>query len=346
MLELVKPKVRCLEHREDYGKFVVEPLERGFGVTIGNSLRRVLLSSIEGAAVTSVKIDGIPHEFTTIKGVAEDCTEIILNLKELAIAMMPGALDQPAIGRIAVKGEGEVTGADVQLPPGLEVVSPETHIATLTAKNASLNMELRIEKGKGYVPADKRDRANLPIGQIPVDAIFTPIRRVNYFVEPTRVGHKSDYDRLTMEIWTNGAISPSRAVCEAARILNRHLDLFLDFIEKEEEERLSAEALARRRNKLLECRMDDLDFSVRTYNCLRKAHIETLGQLVQYTEQELLGIRNFGRKSLNEVMEKLASYGLKLREAKEEAPPPEEEEGEDDFTLENEENEVDDFLDA
>jgi len=335
-----------LDQLEHYGKFVVEPLERGYGTTLGNSLRRVLLSSIEGAAVTSVKIEGVQHEFSTIKGVAEDCTEIILNIKDLAISVSDGALDEPTVGRIEVKGQGEVTGADVQLPQGLEVVTPETHIATLTTKSASFKMELCIEKGKGYFPVDKRDRSNLPVGQIPVDAIYTPVRRVNYFVEPTRVGHKSDYDRLTMEIWTSGAIEPNRSLTEAALILSRCLDLFLDFIEREEEEKQSEEARAMRRDKVLEYRTDDLDFSVRTYNCLRKARVETLGALIQYTEPELLVIRNFGRKSLTEVLEKLATFGLRLREDKDGLAAMEEDEASEDFSLDHEDDEVDEFLDA
>ncbi len=345
MLELVKPRVRCLEQLERFGKFVVEPLERGYGTTLGNSLRRVLLSSLEGAAVSSVKIEGIQHEFTTLKGVADDCTEIVLNLKELAISFTEGSLDEPCSGRIEAKGEGEVTGADVQLPPGLQVVNPELHIATLTTKSASLNIELFIEKGKGYSPADKRDRTNLPIGQIPIDAIYAPIRRINYFVEPTRVGYKSDYDRLTLEIWTDGTLEPNRALTEAAKVLNGYLHLFFDFIEREEEEKKNEQAQILKKDKVLEYRTDDLDFSVRTYNCLRKAHVETLGELVQYSEADLLGIRNFGRKSLNEVLEKLASFGLKMKEGKEESVELDDELDEN-FNLDNEEEEADDPLNA
>lgn len=342
MLELVKAKVRCQEQLERYGKFIVEPLERGYGTTLGNSLRRVLLSSLDGAAVSSVKIEGIQHEFTTLKGVTEDCTEIILNLKELAISMTEGSLDEQKIGRIEARGEGEVTGADVQLPAGLEVVTPELHIATLTTKSANLTMELFIEKGKGYVPAEKRDRSNFQVGQIPLDAIFSPIRRVNYFVEPTRVGHKSDYDRLIMEIWTDGSIEPNRALTEAAKVLGSFLHLFFDFIEREEEEKKSEQDQVFKRDRVLEYRTDDLDFSVRTYNCLRKARIETLGELIKNSEVELLNIRNFGRKSLNEVLEKLASFGLKLKESRGDGEDLDEE-IDDSFGLEQDE-EVDELL--
>lgn len=335
MPELLKPKVRCLEQRERYGKFVVEPLERGYGTTLGNALRRVLLASLEGAAISSVKIEGIQHEFTTLKGVVEDCTEIILNFKELAIAFMNGTLDEPKTGRIEAKGEGEVTGADVQLPPGLHVVNHELHIATLTSRTASLHIELIVEKGKGYAPAEKRDRASLPIGQIPIDAMFAPIRRVNYFVEPTRVGYKSDFDRLTMEMWTNGTIEPNRALTEAARILDEHLHLFFDFIQREEDERKGEQSQVLRKDRVLDYRTDDLDFSVRTANCLRRGRIETLRDLIQHTEEDLLKIRNFGRKSLNEVLEKLSTFGLKLKESK-----PETEEPDDDLDADFEFSEV------
>ncbi len=319
MLEMVIPRIRCVRQEENYGKYVVEPMERGYGTTVGNALRRVLLSSMHGVAVTAVKIEGALHEFATLPGVVEDCTELILNLKNVAIRSQNGVLDTGRTGRITVKGEGEVTGADIQLPALLEVVTPDAHIATLSTKHAQLSVELTLESGVGYVAADRRARQAKPIGTIPIDAIFSPIRRVNYFVEPTRIRQKSDYDRLVVEVWTNGAMDPQQAISEAAKLLSQHLSLFFDFADKAEPEGVGTEMMVRERDKVLAYRIDDLDFSVRTYNCLKRDGKEILGDLIKITEVDLMRIRNFGRKSLTEVVERLGQYGLKL------AAPPEDE---------------------
>lgn len=325
-LEPLEPKIRQLEDEDRFGKFLVEPLEKGYGVTLGNSLRRVLLTSIPGAALTTVRFDGALHEFSTLPGVVEDITEIMLNLKELAVRVVPpgeagSTGDDPDselnewTARIQAQGKGEVTGADVETPPALEICSPEVHLATLTADDAKLDVELTIETGIGYVPAQRRDRSELPLGTIPIDAIYTPIRRVNYVVEPTRLGQKTDYDRLVIEIWTNGTIAPAHALSQAAKILTDHLRLFFDFSERQEEERREYEQEKRDKDKVLEKTIEDLEFSVRTFNCLRKEKIETLGQLTEYTQEQLLDIRNFGKKSLTEVIDKLAEYGLSLKES-------------------------------
>jgi DNA-directed RNA polymerase subunit alpha len=314
MLTILKPRIRLLQQLDRYAKFAVEPLEKGYGHTLGNALRRVLLSSIEGTAVTSIQIDGVLHEFSTIPGVIEDTTEVILNLKELAIRSINGALDGARSARVEARGEGEVTGADVVLPPMMEVVNKEQRIATLSSRHSVLNMTLNIESGKGYQPANRQDKMHKPIGTIPIDAIFTPVRRVNYFVEPTRVGQKTDYDRLVLEIWTNGTIQPADAISQAAKILDTYLQLFFDFAEREEQERKSEEVVERERDRVLDYRIDDLDFSVRTYNCLKRENIETLEDLVRRTDHDLMNIRNFGKKSLTEVKEKLMALGLSLRE--------------------------------
>lgn len=323
LVESVEPRIRQLESSERFGKFLVEPLEKGYGVTLGNSLRRVLLSSISGAALTTVKFEGVLHEFTTIQGVVEDCTEILLNLKELAIRVVPdaestGDPETTWVARVNAQGKGDVTGADIELPPQLEMCSPEVHVATLSNARAKLNLELTVETGEGYVPAQRRDRDELPIGVVPIDAIYTPIRRVNYIVEPTRLGQKTDYDRLVLDLWTNGTIEPAKAISDAAKILTDRLRLFFDFTEREEQERLLEEEEARQQDRVLEYRVEDMDFSVRTYNCLRKENVESLGELIQRSETDLMEIRNFGKKSLNEVKDKLASLHLRLKEAPQE----------------------------
>lgn len=315
LLDSDKPKIRCLEEQEKYGKFVVEPLERGYGTTLGTALRRVMLTSIRGPAITAVSISGVLHEFSTIPGIMEDVTDILLNLKELAIRTTVGPLTETKTGRVQARGKGEVTGADLQLPPELEVVTAEQHIATLTSDNAALSAELTVQEGTGYLPAEKQKRSEMPIGVIPVDAVFTPVRRVNLYVEPTRVGHQTDLDRLILEIWTNGTVQPSAAISQAAKILDRHLQIFFDFAEREAAEKRGVEDEVRERDRVLAYRIEELDFSVRTYNCLQRASVETLADLVQMTEDRLMQIRNFGKKSLNEVKEKLASLSLVLREA-------------------------------
>jgi len=316
-MELMMPNISTLEETETTGKFVVEPLERGYGVTLGNSLRRVMLSSIEGAAVTFVKVDKVLHEFSTIPGVKEDTTELLLNLKELFVQMDregPGKPDPVAI-RINRKGEGRVTGADVECPDGLSVVNPEVYIATIANEDASLAMELTVEIGKGYVPPDKQERrANQPIGVIPIGSAFTPVRKVNYTVEATRVGFKTDYERLILDVTTNGTMKPSVAIGEAANILTRYFIQFRHFVglpgPTDFLELPGADANA---PSAPDARIEELDFSVRTYNCLKKANILTIGELVQTTEADLMQIRNFGKKSLVEVREKLSQLNLSLK---------------------------------
>lgn len=315
------PHVETMEHSETYGKFVVEPLERGYGVTLANSLRRVLLSSLRGAAITSVRIDGVLHEFATIPGLREDTTELILNLKSLAIKVsdspppVSGEEPEPQIIRIEKRGEGDITGADIECPADIEIVNPEVHLATLADDNASLSMEMTVEVAKGYVLPEKHERYKGQIGVIPVGSAFSPVRRVNFALESTRVGTRSDYERLILEIETNGTIAPGEALSEAARVLDQYVRLFFD---------VSSERVARPLEGLEgpvsrpvgagapDVRIEELDFSVRTYNCLKKANIQTVADLVKASEEELMNIRNFGRKSLVEVQDKLSQFGYTL----------------------------------
>ena len=317
-MELTMPRIETLEETGTYGKFIVEPLDRGYGVTLGNSLRRVMLSSIEGAAITFVKIDSVLHEFSTVPGLKEDTSELLLNLKELYVKVVRegNAKPEPRTIRISRKGEGPVTGADVECPDGVEVVNPEAYIATISDESATLNMELTVEVGTGYVLPDKQEhRASQPIGVIPVGAAFTPVRKANYTVEATRVGFKTDYERLTLEITTNGTIRPSEAISQSAAILDRFFRLFMDFAGHGLRDTEDALALpsATAGPEAPDARIEDLDFSVRTYNCLKKAGILTIPALVQTTEADLMQIRNFGKKSLVEVREKLAGWGLSLK---------------------------------
>ncbi|MHB0912271.1 MAG: DNA-directed RNA polymerase subunit alpha [Armatimonadota bacterium] len=312
-MEQILPRIETLVEDERYGKFVMEPLERGFGITLGNSLRRVLLSSIRGAAVTSVKVDGVLHEFSTIPGVKEDTTELLLNLKELYVKEH-GNSSEPRTIWIDVKGAGEVTGADVQTPSDVEVVNPELHIATISDEKGGLSMEMTVESGKGYVLPDQQDRAKGTIGVIPVGAAFTPVTKANFTVEPTRVGQTTDYERLVLEIWTNGTIEPGDALSESAKVLDRLVRLFIDFPGEAEEYEEELLAGGEAEVRAPDARIEELDFSVRTYNCLKKANILTIGELVQNTEQDLMNIRNFGRKSLTEVQERLEQLGLSLKE--------------------------------
>ncbi|HOK54025.1 MAG TPA: DNA-directed RNA polymerase subunit alpha [Armatimonadota bacterium] len=321
-MDMVTPRIETLEENDTYGKFVIEPHERGFGNTIGNALRRVMLSSIPGAAITTIKIDGVLHEFSTIPGVKEDTTELILNLREINVRMeSDGTRPEPRTIEIDVHGPGDVTGADIKTPPEVEIVNPEVHIATLDDETAHLRMEMTVEMGRGYVPPDKQERAKQTIGLIPVGALFTPVRKVSYNVEPTRVGHKTDYDRLVMEVWTNGTIRPSDAISDAAKILDKYLRMFFDFssspragfVDFSSESTMAGPQAP-------DARIEELDFSVRTYNCLKKANILTIGELVQYNETDLMNIRNFGKKSLNEVKDKLAMLGLSLRKSKDGGP--------------------------
>jgi len=307
-----RPRVEQVELTPDYGKFVVEPLERGYGTTLGNALRRVLLSSLPGAAPTWVKIDGVLHEFSTIPGVVEDTTEIILNLKDLLVKVYN---DEPVLARLDVQAEDaerEVTAADIVCPPAAEILNPDLHIATL-APGGRLGMEIQLSTGRGYVPAEKNKPAQKVIGLIPIDSIYTPIRRVNYRVSDTRVGQVTDYDRLELEVWTNRTIAPDDAVALAARVLSEHLELFQTLGGQAEDVEVVAEPRQDEQARLLSQPIEELDLSVRSYNCLKRAGIDTIGELVRKTEDDMMKVRNMGKKSLQEVKEKLAKLGLTLR---------------------------------
>lgn len=309
MIEIERPKIERVELNEDYGKFVVEPLERGFGITLGNSLRRVLLSSLPGVAVSSVKIDGVLHEFSTIPGVREDVTEIVLNLKDLCIKMH-GTGPKKVI--VDAAGACEVTAGDMIVDSDIEVVNPQLHLATLD-EGARLYMEIILESGRGYVPADRNKRPDMPIGQIAVDSIFTPIRKVNFTVEDTRIGQITDYDKLNLEVWTDGTIKPDEAVSLAAKILTEHLALFNNLTEHVQGVEIMVEKEEDKKEKILEMTIEELDLSVRSYNCLKRAGINTVDELVQRNEEEMMKVRNLGRKSLEEVQQKLLGLGLSLR---------------------------------
>ena len=320
-MEPTAPRIETLEQSGTYGKFVVEPLERGYGVTLGNSLRRVLLSSIPGAAVKYIKIDGVLHEFSTIPGVKEDTTELILNLKDLYVKVHSrnGTLNnenkmEQHIIRIDVTGPGHVTGADIQCPPDVEVVNPEVHLATLADENAHLSMELTVEEGKGYVLPEKQDKSKQVIGVIPIGASYTPVRKVSFNVEATRVGFNTDFERLTLEVWTNGTMVPDEALSQAAYRLETFFHRFVEFPQGLGGRPGGANGISFPVGAAgaPDARIEELDFSVRTYNCLKKANVLTIGDLVQFPESELMQIRNFGKKSLTEVKEKLASLGLTI----------------------------------
>ncbi|MFB3881316.1 MAG: DNA-directed RNA polymerase subunit alpha [Armatimonadota bacterium] len=339
IIDTLTPRIERLDDGSDprYGQFLVEPLERGYGTTLGNALRRVLLSSIPGAAITFVTIEGVLHEFSTIPGVVEDTMEILLNLKGLGIKVLESPegpemgqppTEGPRILRIERRGPGEVLGADVEAPSDVEIVNKDLHIATLDTAEAVLNVQMEVERGRGYVPAEEQDASRRPIGAVPMDAVFTPVRKVGFRVEPTRVGHMTDFDRLIIDVTTNGTIDPADAISDAAKILDRYLILFFDF-QQQEEELAGAPTVESAASRQLQTRIEDLDFSVRTSNCLRREGIGTVGELVQRTESDLMAIRNFGRKSLVEVKEKLATMGLTLRsESGEEIGPPEDDEEE------------------
>ena len=308
MIEIERPVIERIFTDDDpcYGKFVVEPLERGYGNTLGNSLRRILLSSLPGAAVTSVRIDGVVHEFSTIPGVKEDVTEIILNLKKLAINLHG---DDKKRAMINVSGPCEVTGADIIADQDLEIVNSDLHIATLE-ENARLVMEINISTGRGYVPAEQNKDENTPIAVIPVDSIYTPVRKVNYTVENTRVGQVTDYERLILEIWTDGSISPDEGVSIGAKILEEHLKLFINLVDSPETVEIMKEKEEDTIDKALEMSIEELELSVRSFNCLKRAGINTVQELTLKTEDEMIKIRNLGRKSLDEVKNKLTEMGL------------------------------------
>lgn len=314
MIDIEKPKIEITQLSEDnrYGKFVCEPLERGYGTTFGNSLRRMLLSSLEGAAVTSIRIEGVLHEFSTIPGVRDDVTNIVLNLKQLCLKM---ADSEPKSIRIDVEGEKEVTAADIICDADVEILNPDLHIATVN-ETGKLKIEMRVERGRGYIPADKNKRPDDTIGVIPIDSIFSPVQRVNYTVQDTRVGNVTDYDKLILEVWTDGSLRPEEAVSKAAGILVMHLKLFqsMDGLAGEipEEEDTFPEETPDDSSKVLEMTIEDLDLSVRSFNCLKRASINTVADLVEKTEDDMMKVRNLGRKSLEEVKKKLDELGLSL----------------------------------
>lgn len=315
MMEIEKPRIELIKESEDdtYGKIVLEPLERGYGTTLGNSLRRVLLSTLPGAAVTSIKIEGVQHEFSTIPGVVEDTTEIILNIKDLTFILHS---DEPKLLRIEAQGEGEVKAKDIIADADVEIINPEQHIATLDT-DGKLFMEMNLEKGRGYVTADRNKKPGQPIGIIAIDSIFTPVRKVNFTVEDTRVGQRTDYDKLTLEIWTNGTIKPDDAVTMAAKVLIEHFNMFVGLTEKIEDIETPQEKEKDEREKILEMPIEELDLSVRSYNCLKRAGINTIFELTQKTAEDMLKVRNLGKKSLEEVENKLSSFNLSLKQSEE-----------------------------
>lgn len=309
MIEMEKPKLECVESAPNYGKFVVEPLERGFGTTLGNSMRRVLLSSLPGVAATSIRIDGVLHEFSTIEGVKEDVTEIILNLKQLICKLHS---EEPKKVIIDAIGPCEVKAGDILPDSDVEIINPELHLATIDA-NGRLHMEIVLDHGRGYVVSDRNKRPDMPIGEIAVDSIFTPITKVNFTVENTRVGQITDFDKLTLELWTDGSIEPQEAASLAAKILTEHLLLFINLTDHVQDVEILKEKDDKKKEKILEMNIEDLDLSVRSYNCLKRAGINTVEELVQRDEDEMMKVRNLGRKSLEEVQQKLAQLGLSLR---------------------------------
>ena len=311
MIEIEKPTIECIYSDTDknYGKFIVEPLERGYGTTLGNSLRRILLSSLPGAAVTSIKIDGILHEFSTVPGVKEDVTAIILNLKKLSVRLNG---DTPKRAIINAVGPKEVTAADIISDGDVEIFNPELHIATLD-ENATLVMEINLANGRGYTPADQNKTESTPIAVIPVDSIYTPARKVNFTVQNTRVGQITDYDRLILEIWTDGSISPEESVSIGAKIMQEHLKLFIDLTDSMDSVEIMVEKEDDRKEKALGLTIEELELSVRSFNCLKRANINTVEELTHKSEDDMMKVRNLGKKSLDEVKHKLEELGLSLR---------------------------------
>ncbi|MBF8376857.1 DNA-directed RNA polymerase subunit alpha [Alicyclobacillus mali] len=309
MIEIEKPRIEIVEQTGDYGKFVCEPLERGYGTTLGNSLRRILLSSIPGAAVRSVKIEGVLHEFSTIPGVVEDVTEIILNLKRLSLKIHS---DEEKTLIIDAVGPGVVTAGDIRADSDVDIMNPDLHIATLT-EGARIYMEMRAGRGRGYVPAHRNKLEEQEIGLIPIDSLYSPISRVNFSVENTRVGQITDYDKLTLEVWTDGSVAPDEAVSIGAKILTEHLMLFVGLTDRARDTDLMVEKENAHNDKILDMPIEELDLSVRSYNCLKRAGINTVAELCAKSEEEMMKVRNLGRKSLEEVVEKLHALGLNLR---------------------------------
>ena len=315
MFEFEKPRIEIAEVSENgtYGRFVVEPLERGFGTTLGNSLRRILLSSLPGAAVSRIKIDGVLHEFSILPGVKEDVSELVLNLKNLAIKSTSDNFDVKT-AYIDFSGEGVVRAGDIKTDSDIEIMNPDLHIATLSGgADAKLYVEISITRGRGYVAADRNKLANQTIGVIPIDSLYTPVKRVNFKVENTRVGQITDYDKLTLEVWTNSTLSPDDSVSLGAKILNEHLNLFVDLSDNAKNTEIMIEKDDSKKEKILELSIEELDLSVRSYNCLKRAGINSVEDLANKTEEDMMKVRNLGRKSLEEVLNKMQELGLELQ---------------------------------
>lgn len=308
MIEFEKPNIKCLEMDNDknYAKFVCEPLERGYGITIGNSLRRILLSSLPGCAITSVKIDGVLHEFCTIQNVVEDVPEIIINLKTVSLKMDK---NEEKVLRIDFKGPGEVKASDIMTDGTVEILNPDLHIATVS-EGGHLVMEMTADMGRGYNNAEKNKKENQAISVLPIDSIYTPVKKVNYAVENTRVGQMVDYDKLTIEVWTNGCLKPDEALSLAAKVMTGHLELFIDLSEATKNTQVMVEKEESKKEKVLEMSIEDLELSVRSFNCLKRAAISTVEDLTNKTESDMMKVRNLGKKSLDEVTNKLHSLGL------------------------------------
>ena len=318
MFDFERPNIEVVEISEDkkYGKFVVEPLERGYGITLGNSLRRIMLSSLPGAAVTHVKIEGVQHEFSSIPGVKEDVTEIIMNIKSLAIKNHSDS-NEVKTAIIDFSGEGVVKAGDIQVDSDIEIMNPDVTIATLCGKDAKLFIELSINKGRGYISADKNKHDDLPIGVLAIDSIYTPVERVNMTVENTRVGQVTDYDKLTLDVYTDGTLVPDEAVSLAAKVLSEHLSLFIDLSESAKIAEVMVEKEDGESEKILEMSIDELELSVRSYNCLKRAGINTVQELINKTPEDMMKVRNLGRKSLEEVQAKIKELGLEFSNSEE-----------------------------
>lgn len=318
MFDFERPNIEVVEISEDkkYGKFVVEPLERGYGITLGNSLRRIMLSSLPGAAVSQVKIEGVLHEFSSIPGVKEDVTEIIMNIKSLAIKNN-SETNEVKTAYIEFEGEGVVKASDIQVDQDIEILNPDLVIATLSGKNTKLYMELTITRGRGYVSSDRNKREDLPIGVIAIDSIYTPVERVNVTVQNTRVGQITDFDKLTLDVHTNGTLVPDEAVSLAAKVLSEHLSLFINLSENAKNAEVMVEKEDNEKEKVLEMSIDELELSVRSYNCLKRAGINTVEELCNRTSEDMMKVRNLGRKSLEEVLAKLKELGLQLQPVEE-----------------------------
>jgi len=311
MIEFEKPNIECVEadDKRNYAKFICEPLERGYGMTIGNSLRRILLSSLPGAAITSIKIDGVLHEFSTVKGIVEDVPELIVNLKNVRLRVSDN--EEKAI-RIVHKGSGEITAADIETDGTVEILNPELHIAT-ASEEADFTLEMTVNRGRGYNVAEKNKKDNNPIDVLPIDSIFTPVKKVNYTVENTRVGQMVDYDKLTIEVWTDGSLKPFEALSLAAKVMVGHLELFIDLSETAKNTQVMVEKEESKKEKVLEMPIEELELSVRSYNCLKRAAIQTVEDLTKKSQADMMKIKNLGKKSLDEVTNKLIALGLNFK---------------------------------